>query len=191
MTFITDSTTAIVIDILFIIIFSAYLYWLWGLLRALNSDAPYVPMSRAVIERIVEMAQAKEGDFWIDLGSGDGRVLIAAAKYARIKGVGIERVAPLRLWSRLRILRAGVKDITIRSGDFFKEDLSAYDVVTCYLLPTTMDRLVQKLEKELKPGALVLSHRFPLTGSILESEDTEHKIYAARAPLRRSEIIRD
>lgn len=185
MIFVTNSTAGIVVDIIFIFVFSGYLYWIWGLLRALKSDAPYVPMTDAVVQKMIDLADAPQGASWIDLGSGDGRVLIAAAKKFAIHGVGIERIGALRIWSRLRVWRAHVRNVRIRSGDFFNEDLSNYAVVSFYLLPPAAERLFMKLQKELRPGTLVLFHRFPLKGLMLEREDAEKKIYIARAPLKR------
>jgi cyclopropane fatty-acyl-phospholipid synthase-like methyltransferase len=142
-------------------------------------------MSDAAVTRLVELADVPRGASWIDLGSGDGKILIEAARRYGIKGVGIERIAPLRIWSRIKIRLAHANDITIRSGDFFKEDLSKYDVVSFYLLPMTTEELLPKLQRELKPGALLLFHRYPVTGLVLEREDAELKIYVARAPLNR------
>lgn len=183
MSFITDSTAGLIVDIIFILVFSGYLYWIWGLLRALKSDAPYVPMSDSAVRRMVELVPVADGVRWIDLGSGDGRVLIEAAKRYHIRGVGIERIGALRLWSRVRLRRAGVRNVSIRSGDFFTEDLSNYDVVSFYLLPKTIAELMPKLKSELRPGARIVFHRFPAQGLQLEAEDSERKIYVARAPL--------
>lgn len=171
------------LDITFIIIFSLYLYWLFGLIRALRSDAPYVPITRTVLESLVTMVEAKPNDVWIDLGSGDGRVLIAACKRYSVRGLGIERISSLRTYSRLRIFFAGLhKKIKISSGNFFKIDLSQADVVSFYLLPETSERLLVKLRAELKPGAQIVFHRYPIKGFTPQREDPERKLYWARAP---------
>lgn len=177
------------IDIIFIIIFSLYLYWLWGLLRALKSDAPYVPIGNETLEKMIDMVQTKAGALWVDLGSGDGRVLIAACKKYRVQGLGVERIAPLRLYSRLKIFLAGEsRRIKIQSGDFFSYDLSTADIVSFYLLPETAERLFTKLQKELKPGAQLIFHRYPIPGLVLMQENILNKLYLATAPLKRNAV---
>ena len=172
------------LDIIFIIIFSLYLFWLFGLIRALKSDAPFVPITRLVLESLVALVEPKPGDLWVDLGSGDGRVLIAACKRYDVRGLGIERISSLRMYSRLQIFRAGLqKKIKIKSGNFFNVDLSRADVVSFYLLPETSERLMIKLRRELKPGARIIFHRYGIPGLRLKHEDPVHKVYVAEAPL--------
>ncbi len=171
----------LVLNIIFIVIFSLYLYWVYGLMRALGSDAPFVPITPTVLTRILSMVQPKPGDVWMDLGSGDGRILIEAAKRYDIRGIGIERVAPLRQWSRFLIWQNGLKKkITIESGDFFQRDLFDVDIVTFYLLPDTNARLIKKLKQEMKPGSLGISHRFVIPGVPVVAHDEEHAIYVTR-----------
>ena len=111
----------------------------------------------------------------------DGRVLIEAVKRFQVKGIGIERISALRLVSRFRIWRAGLRtSIRIEAGNFFNKNLSSADVVSFYLLPETNARLIQKLQTELKPGSLVVFHRHPVPGLRLESQDEELKIFVAR-----------
>ncbi|MEK7584751.1 MAG: SAM-dependent methyltransferase [Patescibacteria group bacterium] len=167
------------LDLIFIPIFALYVYWIWGLLRALSSDAPYVPIRHEVLQRMLAMASPKPDAVWVDLGSGDGRILIEACRtFPTIRGVGIERIRPLRWYARLNILIAGLsRRLTIRGGDFFTADLSGADIVSFYLLPETNKRLISKLQKELKPGAQVIFHRHPVPGLQLAAEDTDYRIY--------------
>lgn len=174
------------LDIVFIIIFGIYLYWFWGLLRALKSDAPYVPMGPAVVKAMVASANPKKGDLWIDLGSGDGRILIEACGRYGLRGLGIERIGSLRWLSKLIIWRSGLRDrIRIQGGDFFDHDLSEAAVVSLYLLPETHARLRDKLLHELRPGAQIITHRFPIQGLPPESEDMSFGLYVYRIPYRR------
>ena len=172
------------LDLIFIPIFALYVYWIWGLLRALNSDAPYVPIRHEVLQRMLSMVAPKPGAVWIDLGSGDGRILIEACrKFPTIHGMGIERIRPLRWYARLNILMAGLScRLAIRDGDFFTADLSSADIVSFYLLPETNRRLIEKLKKELKPGSQVIFHRHPVPGLQLAAEDTENRIYKYIVP---------
>lgn len=168
----------LILDMIFIIVFSCYLYWLWGLIRALKSDAPYVPMNAAALRSMITLAAANPHDVWYDLGSGNGRVLIAAVNRYGLRGVGIEQIRPLRIWSRLRIwLRGLASKITILPGDFFTIDVSKATIVSLYLLPTTHSRLSAKLLRELRPGTKVLWHRFALPGMPITDSDEEHAVY--------------
>ncbi len=136
---------------------------------------------------MLALVNPKPGDLWIDLGSGDGRVLIAACKKYRMQGLGIERIAPLRLYSRLKVFLAGEsRRIKIQSGDFFSYDLSTADIVSFYLLPEAAERLLAKLQKELKPGAQLIFHRYPIPGLVLTQENILNKLYLATAPLKRN-----
>ena len=169
------------LNIIFAIIISLYLYWLWGLLRAFRSDAPYVPMSRAVLERMMALVEPRAGDIWVDLGSGDGRVLIEAAKRFSVRGIGIERISALRTLARFKIILTGLRgSVRIKRGDFFTENISDANIVSFYLLPHTGARLMEKLRRELQPGSLVVFHRYPIQGIPLIKEDPECKIYVAR-----------
>ena len=171
-------------DLIFIPIFTLYAYWIWGLLRALSSDAPYVPIRHAVLQRMLMMVSPKPDSVWIDLGAGDGRILIEACRaFPTIRGIGIERIRPFRWYARLNILMAGLsRRLTIRGGDFFTANLSDADIVSFYLLPETNKRLIAKLQKELKPGAQVIFHRHPVPGLQLAAEDTEYRIYKYIVP---------
>lgn len=171
----------IFVDVFFTIILAAYCYWLWGLLAAFRSDAPYVPIRRAVLQRIMELVSPPAGALWIDLGSGDGRVLIAAVQKFGVKGIGIERVSALRQLARYKILVRGLLGkIRIRKGDFFATNLGNADVVSFYLLPETSAKLIDKLRAELRPGTILVFHRYPIEGLPLIAEDKAYKIYVAK-----------
>jgi hypothetical protein len=168
------------LDIVFIIVLVGYIYWFYGLITALRSDAPYLPIEQKVLDRMVAMVKPEEGDLWVDLGSGDGRVLIAAAKRYSIKGLGLEKVSVLRLISRFNIFRAGVLNrVIIKKGDFFKENLSGANVISFYLLPDTHQRLWQKLKKEARPGTKLIFHKFPIEGVRLMKEDKDLELFLA------------
>jgi cyclopropane fatty-acyl-phospholipid synthase-like methyltransferase len=127
---------------------------------------------------MLTLASVRPGELVYDLGSGDGRVLTMAARQFGARAIGIE-IDPLRcLWSRTVLLLMGLagKAQVVR-GDLFDQDLAPADVVTCYLLQGTNDRLAEKLSRELRPGARVVSNTFTFPGLTLTGEDENHKLY--------------
>mgnify|MGYP001166944801 CR=1 FL=1 len=124
---------------------------------------PYVPTPQLVVERMLELAAVGPGDTVYDLGSGDGRLVIEAARRHGARGVGVERDAELVERSRAAAREARVADrVRFVRGDIFGADLRPATVVTLYLLPAMMLRLSPKLREELAAGARVVSHDFPL-----------------------------
>lgn len=128
-----------------------------------EADVPYVPTPQRVVDRMLEMANVTEDDVVYDLGSGDGRIVITAAKTYGARGVGIE-IDPERIKeARKNAEEAGVSDLVeFRQGDLFKADISEATVVTLYLLPSVNLRLRPKLFEELEPGTPVVSHDFDM-----------------------------
>lgn len=125
--------------------------------------APFVPMGRDVVIRILKLAEVGPGKKFYDLGSGDGRVVIAAAMRGA-DAVGIEidtiRVLYSRFW--LKILR--IRNAEVIRGDLFNQSLHDADIVSLYLLPETNEKLRPKLEKELRSGTLVVATGFEVPG---------------------------
>jgi hypothetical protein len=157
-------------------------------------DAVFVPTPPDVVERMLELAQVKKTDLVVDLGSGDGRiVLLAASKYGA-QAVGYEIDPILVEKSRQKILASQLKDLVrVEREDFFKVDLEKADVVALYLPARIMDRLLPQL-KRLKPGARIVSHEFVFSGvppdkslSVRSTVDeTEHHLHLWTAALRES-----
>ena len=117
------------------------------------------------MHQMLSMAELKPGDVVYDLGSGDGRIIITAAKEFHTRSVGIEVNPLLVLWARRRIRTMGLKDrVNVVWGNFFCKDLGKADVVTLFLIQGTNDGLRKKLEEELKSGARVVSHSFTFQG---------------------------
>jgi SAM-dependent methyltransferase len=125
-------------------------------------DVVYVPTPEPVVEEMMELAKVKPGDVVYDLGCGDGRIVIAAAKRGASKAVGVD-IDPDRIREARANARAeGVADkVTFVQGDLFQMDFSDADVVTLYLLPDLNLRLRPKL-LALRPGTRIVSHAFDM-----------------------------
>lgn len=127
--------------------------------------APWVPTSYKTVYMMLEMAEVRPGEIVYDLGSGDGRLIIEAARSFGAKAIGIE-IDPIRyLWAKIKILVLHLQDdVKVLFGNFFLKDLSNADVVTVYLLQETNNKLMKKLENELRPGTRVVSNAFIFPG---------------------------
>ncbi|MCA1197117.1 methyltransferase domain-containing protein [Sphingomonas sp. R647] len=126
-------------------------------------DVPYKSTRREVVALMLEMGEVKPGDKVIDLGTGDGRILIAAAKERGAKGLGVDLDPVLIRKARAAARKAGVADkVRFEAADLFETDLSSADVVTMYLLPEVNLRLRPQLFAQLKPGTRVVSHAFDM-----------------------------
>jgi len=124
-------------------------------------DVPFVPTPGRVVESMLEMANVGPNDIVYDLGCGDGRIVIMAAKKYGARAVGID-IDPRRIAeARENARKAGVEDrVEFRQEDLFKADIGEATVVTLYLLTRINERLRPKLLGELKPGTRIVSHDF-------------------------------
>jgi tRNA1(Val) A37 N6-methylase TrmN6 len=127
--------------------------------------APYYPTPETVVERMLKLGGLKPNEKTFDLGSGDGRVVIMAAKQFGADATGIEMDPDLWKQSMDRIEREGLsKRARIIKGDIVKQDLSSAHMLTVYLLPSSNEKIRPKLERELKKGARIVSHDFTFAG---------------------------
>jgi SAM-dependent methyltransferase len=123
---------------------------------------PFVPTPQSVVDKMIEVAGVKKDDVVYDLGSGDGRIVIAAAQKGA-RAVGFEIDPDLVAESRANIQKAGVQESAeIRNQDILTVDLSGASVVTMYLLPDVNLKLRPNLQKQLKPGSRIVSHSFDM-----------------------------
>ncbi len=147
--------------------------------------AIFVPTPMHVVGKMLEMAGVSENDTLIDLGSGDGRIIIEAAKKHGATTIGIE-ADPLRvIWSRLRVRSNGLQEkVNIIWGNFFNTDISKATVVTIYQGQDINKKLIKKLEKELQPGTLIVSYYFTFDGWIPHKKNTESDVYLYELPMK-------
>ena len=130
---------------------------------SLARDVPFVPTPERVVEKMLEVAKVGPQDVVYDLGSGDGRIVIAAARKHGARGVGID-IDPERIQeARDNARKAGVSErVEFRQEDLFKADFRDATVVTMYLLSAVNLQLRPKLLAELKPGTRIVSHAFDM-----------------------------
>lgn len=160
-------------------------------------DVIYVPTPQPVVDKMLELAQVTKNDLVYDLGCGDGRIVVTAAKKYGCKAVGYD-IARKRIKESL----ANVEEnnvghlVTIEQKDIFTLDLSKANVVTLYLLPELNVKLIPQLEK-LKPGSRIVSHDFDMRGvkpdkvvevSVDDEYHDEHTIYLWTTPLKKEDV---
>jgi cyclopropane fatty-acyl-phospholipid synthase-like methyltransferase len=126
-------------------------------------DVRYVPSPDSVVDAMLQLAHVTAADVVFDLGSGDGRIPIAAAKQYGAIGVGIELDAKLNREAADNAKKAGVTDrVRFITQDLFDADISQATVVTLFLLPRINQDLIPKLRRELRPGTRIVSHQFDM-----------------------------
>lgn len=155
-------------------------------------DVIYVPTPHEVVDKMLELADVRPGEIVYDLGCGDGRIPVAAAKKFGVKAWGFD-INPVRVKESLETVERGnVKNlVTIKQADVFDLDLSKADVITLYLLPQLNVKLIPQLEK-LKPGCRIVSHDFNMEGVKPKKElsytppgGREHRVYLWVTPLEK------
>jgi ubiquinone/menaquinone biosynthesis C-methylase UbiE len=129
------------------------------------SIAPFVQTPLEVAKKMLDLSQIKPGEVLYDLGCGDGRLIILAAKDVGAKSTGIELREDLVERARTEIKRLNLEDkVKVIQGNFFDVNISDANVITLYLTSSANERLRPKLEAELKTGARVVSHDFKVPG---------------------------
>ena len=153
----------------------------------------FVPTPHDVVEKMLGLAEVKKSDVVYDLGSGDGRIVIAAAKEYGSKSFGFEIDSDLVELSRENARKANVESITtFKEQDLFTVDVRAADVIVVYLLPKQLEALKPKLFN-LRAGTRIVSHQFEIPGvkseKSIKLESTEdgdqHTIYLYKTPLKK------
>ena len=128
-----------------------------------KKDVPYVPTPEEVVEELLELAKTKKGEVLYDLGCGDGRIVVTAAKKYGVKGIGVD-IDPERIKeSNANAKEAGVTDrVKFIKKDLFTMDFKDADVMAMYLLTSVNEKLKPKLLEQMRPGARVVSHAFSM-----------------------------
>jgi len=136
-----------------------------------RTGGPYVPTPQVVVDQMLRMANVGENDFVVDLGSGDGVIVLTAAKQFKAGGMGVDIDADLVKRSNERAQKLGVADrVLFVQLDVFKTNISRASVLTLYLLPEMMVKLRSKVFNELKPGVRVVSHDYHFGGEWLPDD---------------------
>jgi SAM-dependent methyltransferase len=153
-------------------------------------DVIFVPTPQEVVDKMLELAEIKKGDVLYDLGCGDGRIVVTAAKKYGVRAIGFD-VDPQRIKEATEnVEKNGVGNlVTIREADIFEQDLREANVVTLYLLPELNVRLMPQL-KRLRPGSRIVSHDFDMRGAKpkkvvtvrADDEEEEHTVYLWTVP---------
>jgi protein-L-isoaspartate O-methyltransferase len=128
-----------------------------------DSLAPYLPTPASVVDQMLQAGELKAGETMFDLGSGDGRFVIAAARKYKANAIGVELDDALAASSTQKIAELGLDKLArIIHGDLMKQDYSSADLVTVYLWPEANKKVSQLLEIQLKKGTRVVSHDFEM-----------------------------
>jgi SAM-dependent methyltransferase len=157
----------------------------------LKLDVPYVSTPQSVVEAMLRLAAVRQGDFVYDLGCGDGRIVITAAREFGARGVGVD-IDPRRIEEANALARANGVQANVRFAvqDLFKTDLSEATVLALYLYPELNAKLLPKMRAELKPGTRVVSHQFrigdwpPDRAETVWSGTVDHQLFLWVVPVR-------
>jgi SAM-dependent methyltransferase len=162
-----------------------------------SPDVIYVPTPQPIVDKMLDLARIQKDDLVYDLGCGDGRIVVTAAKRYGARAVGFE-IDPARVTeARANVKKNKVEHlVSIEQKDIFTVDLSPATVVTLYLLPELNNRLLPQLEK-LAPGARVVSHDYDIAGVVPtrslgmtpRGEDREHSVFFYTLPFERARSL--
>jgi cyclopropane fatty-acyl-phospholipid synthase-like methyltransferase len=148
---------------------------------ARKSAAPYFPSTKRALRLAMQEAHLAPGETFYDLGAGTGASLVIASNEFGARAVGSEISILPYLIAKLRIVLTGARHASVRFEDLFAQDVHDADVVFCFLAERILPRIVEKLRRELRPGARIVSHAFALPGmtptAIIAPREDAWKIY--------------
>lgn len=131
-------------------------------LLTIFSGAPFFPTTNKDLDEILKLAKLKKGDIFFELGSGDGRVVIEAAKKYQVRGIGIEINPFWFIYSGVISKINGVKNVSFERKNFFEVSLSEANAIFIFILPDALNKLGKKIKSECKRGTLIISHGFEM-----------------------------
>ncbi len=152
----------LIVSVFLLIGLVVFCFYLLSDFWASIKGAPFVPTKGKLLKEILDKANLKKGQNFLELGSGDGRIIRFAVKNYGVKGVGIDINYPLVKLSQFLARSQKLKNIELKRGDLFKEDFSRFDVIFLFLMPNTIKKLTAKFIKESKKGSLLISHGFEI-----------------------------
>ncbi len=166
-------------EIVFIVILvSVFLILIISLSWTNYKGSPWVPTKFKMIHKMLDLAEIQPDELVYELGCGDGRIAVIAARKYQARVVGIELNPLLWLWCQLVITIFGLRSrVKVILGNFYKQDLHDAGVVVCYLLPNTNKELEGKLLRELRPGTRVISNTFLFYQVRLAKRDGKALLY--------------
>lgn len=149
--------------ILFILLFLIFMsvYTLFLIYSSIKGS-PYVPTKNRILDEILEPAKIKKGSYFIELGSGDGRMLRHVVKKYEVRGLGVDVNPLLVVWSRFLAKLSKIDTAEFKVENIFDTEYRNADCLYIFLMPELIDKLTPKLVKELKKGTVVISHGFPV-----------------------------
>lgn len=162
-----------------LIVLAALVYIIVLLSYSMFRGAPFAALSANRIETMLELLQPVKGKKLVDLGSGDGRIVISFGKRG-IESYGYEIVPLIYIWSLIKIKSKKVKKTKVILGDYWNIDLSEFDYVTVWGTPYMMGRLEKRLQKELKPGSKVVSNHFQFPNWKAKSKKNDVYLYVSK-----------
>jgi SAM-dependent methyltransferase len=124
---------------------------------------PWIPSEMGDVRQMLKLANIQPGELVVDLGAGDGRIIFLAAREYRARTIAVEisAIRSVLIWIKARLFRVQGQ-VQVKFGSLYHVDLSQADVVTLYLMPDAVNKLQDKLERELKPGARVVTNSYPV-----------------------------
>ena len=168
---------ALTLAILIIFLWALLTVYLVFTIFAIFAGSAPIPSAESTVKCMMDLANIQPGELLLDLGSGDGRIIIAGAKRGA-RCIGFE-INPILLWyTRLRVRIQGLTSISVHGTNLWDADIKDADILTIYMVPIYMERLRKKIQAEMKPGSRVISGVYPFPD--WEPEKTNGRVYMYR-----------
>lgn len=166
----------IIVDFIFLLLVLGMIVLLAYGVYSFHTGAPFVPTSRKRVAIMISLANPKPGEKILDLGSGDGRIVLTASQTGA-ECLGIEINPALYHWSKLKAFLKRSKNVSFKRSNFWNYNLEEIDVMFIYFINTKMERLAEKIKKEMKPGSRIISHGFVFPNWQYQTKDGNIYLY--------------